>query len=276
MYSLRLSYPTILASVVNFGRRGRFLRGTVISLVVLAVVCVVAVGGFVVWAQSPHSADPEALAQANESPGVRIDVAPDVVVVEPTEAEPDTGIVFYPGGRVEPEAYAASWAPIVAEGGVRVLIPSMPLNLAVFDTDRADDTVAEHGGDVENWYVGGHSLGGSMAAGHIGDAPEIDVVGLVLWGSYATESAGLAQRDDLHVLSVSAAQDGLSDPVTTAENRKNLPAEAVTHEIAGMNHAQFGAYGDQRGDGTARIGEAEARERLAETMLDFLDSAPEG
>jgi hypothetical protein len=110
-----------------------------------------------------------------------------------------------------------------------------------------------------------------MAAAHAGGDPEFAVAGLVLWGSYATESAGLADRGDLRVLSVTGSEDGLSDPAAIGANRGHLPQDAVTVEIDGMNHAQFGAYGDQSGDGTARIDDAAARQVLAEAVTAFLE-----
>lgn len=250
--------------------RGRSKRLLVIAALVPALLLVLAVGGFAVWALNPYQAQPQALRAAEATPGVEVAVADDAVVVTSTHAPPGAGVVFYPGARVAPEAYAAPWARIAADSAVRVVIPRMPLNFAVFDTDRADRAIAEHGGGVDTWYVGGHSLGGAMAASHLGGRTDDTVVGLVLWGSYATEGADLAGREDLAVVSVSGSRDGLSDPATVEENRVHLPDDAHTHEIQGMNHAQFGAYGAQTGDRPAAIGDAEAHRRLAAVMDDFL------
>jgi hypothetical protein len=251
--------------------RGSAKKTLGIAALALALLLVLAVGGFAVWALNPYQAQPQALREAADTPGVEVSATDDAVVVTSTHAPPEAGVVFYPGARVAAEAYAAPWARIAADSAVRVVIPRMPLNLAVFDTDRADSAIADHGGGVDAWYVGGHSLGGAMAASHLGGRTDETVLGLVLWGSYATEGAGLAGRDDLAVVSVTGSRDGLSDPATVEENRANLPADAHTYEIQGMNHAQFGAYGEQRGDDPADIGDAEAHRRLAEVMGDFLD-----
>ena len=233
----------------------------------LALVLVVAVGGFVVWASTPYEAEPEALREATAVARVSVDGD---VVITPTEGGPETGVVFYPGARVAPEAYVASWAPIAAESSVLVVIPAMPLNLAVFDPDLAESVITDRAEDVDEWYVGGHSLGGAMAASYVGGQVPDTVRGLVLWGSYATEGADLAGRDDLEVVSVSGSRDGLSTPTAVRERRAFLPDDALVHEIEGMNHAQFGAYGDQTGDGTPEIGDEEARRALVEVMNAFL------
>ncbi|PDP88516.1 alpha/beta hydrolase [Glycomyces fuscus] len=252
-------------------KRGRAKKTLGIAALALALLLVLVVGGFAVWALNPYPAQPGALREAVRTPGVEVTAADDAVVVASTHAPPEAGVVFYPGARVAPEAYAAPWARIAADSAVRVVILRMPLNLAVFDTDRADRAIADHGGGVDTWYVGGHSLGGAMAASHLGGRTDDTVAGLVLWGSYATEGAGLAGRDDLAVLSVTGSRDGLSDPATVEENRANLPPDAHTREIQGMNHAQFGAYGAQRGDDPADIGDAEAHRRLAAATSGFLD-----
>lgn len=251
--------------------RGRAAKALGIAALALTLLLVLAVGGFAVWALNPYQAEPRALREAAATPGVEVAAADDAVVVSSTHAPPEAGVVFYPGARVAPEAYAAPWALVAADTAVRVVIPRMPLNFAVFDTDRADRAIADHGDGVDAWYVGGHSLGGAMAASHLGGRTDDTVVGLVLWGSYATEGAGLAGRGDLAVISVSGGRDGLSDPATVEENRPNLPPDAHTHQIQGMNHAQFGAYGDQSGDLPADIDDAEAHRRLAEVTGGFLD-----
>ncbi|MFE3461037.1 alpha/beta hydrolase [Nocardiopsis aegyptia] len=249
--------------------RGPGRRRAVVAIV--AVLLVLIATGAAVWVLTPHRAEAQPLAQARAVPGVRIGAADDAVVLEPEGPASGAGVVFYPGARVEAEAYAASWAPVVEATGTTVVIPRMPLHLAVLDPDRADTAVADHGEGVERWYLGGHSLGGAMAAAHAGGEPAFPVAGVVLWGSYATEGAGLADRNDLAVLSVSGSEDGLSDPAAVEANRDHLPEDAVTVEIDGMNHAQFGAYGDQFGDGAARIDDPAARSALAETVTAFLE-----
>ncbi|SHK67357.1 Alpha/beta hydrolase family protein [Nocardiopsis flavescens] len=252
-------------------RRGTALRRALLACALVLVLAAVAAGGFAAWGLNAYRAEPGPLGEALALPAVEVEVADDAVVLAPAGGGTGTGVVFYPGARVEAEAYAAPWAPVVRDTGVTVVIPRMPLNFAVLAPDRADRAIADHGGGVDRWYLGGHSLGGAMAASHAGGDPDPAPAGLILWGSYATEGAGLAGRDDLRVLSVSGGEDALSDPATVAANRGHLPPDAESVEIEGMNHAQFGAYGEQSGDGTADIGDAEARAALAAAVTAFLD-----
>ncbi|MFL1379691.1 alpha/beta hydrolase [Nocardiopsis protaetiae] len=251
-------------------RPGTARRRVLIAIAVVLALLAAVVGGFAAWGLNAYRAEPEPLGEAFSLRGVHIEIADDAVVLTPVDGGDGTGVVFYPGARVEAEAYAAPWAPIADAAGVTVVIPRMPLNFAVLAPDRADAAAAAHGEGVDRWYLGGHSLGGAMAAAHAGGDPDLTLVGLVLWGAYATEGADLAERDDLRVLSVSGGRDALSDPATVTANRPHLPANAELVEIDGMNHAQFGAYGPQSGDGTARITDADAHSALAETMTAFL------
>ena len=234
------------------------------------LLAVLAAAGFTVWAGSAAPAEPGPLADAERTPGVSVHSTDEGVEIAPAGDRAAAGVVFYPGGRVEPAAYAAAWAPVVERAGVRVIIPAMPLNLAFFASDRAADVIAGAAGATERWYVGGHSLGGAMAASYAGGRPPGELEGLILWGSYATEDADLAGRSDLRVLSVSGSRDGLTDPATAERNRSHLPPDAAATEIAGMSHAQFGAYGPQDGDGTPRLTGPEARRALADTTAGFL------
>lgn len=253
-------------------RRRRWGLALVAGLLALLLV---ACAAFLAWALSPHRAEPGPLAEARQDPAVRVDEVEGTVVVSPAGDGTGTGVVFYPGARVEPEAYVAAWAPVVAETGTTVVIPRLRLNLAVFDSARADTAVSA-APDVDTWYVGGHSLGGAMAASYAGGDPGPEVAGLILWASYATESAGLAAREDLRVLAVAGGEDGLTTPADVEENLPHLPASAETVTVPGMNHAQFGSYGPQSGDGEAAIPDARARAELAGATGAFLAAHPAG
>lgn len=223
---------------------------------------------FVIWASLAAPAEVGELEAALADPGLGVVQGP-VVELWPADVVPTQAVVFYPGARVHRDAYIATWAPIVAATDTLVLIPRMPLNLAIFGRNRAASLMAEYP-EIGSWWVGGHSLGGAMAASFAGDRPPGDLDGLVLWGAYATEGAGLADGDDLTVLSVSGSRDGLSTPADIAERRPLLPDDARLVEVEGMNHAQFGRYGPQRGDLEPTINDDEATSRLLEAHLPVL------
>lgn len=168
-----------------------------------------------------------------------------ITVFGNTDAE--SGIIFYPGGKVEYTAYAPLMAAC-ARGGVMCVLLEMPFNLAVLDINAADG-IREMYPEVESWYIGGHSLGGSMAASYLAKhTDELD--GLILLGSYST--ADLSQSG-VKVLSVYGSEDGVMNRVKYDENKKNLPEDFTETVIGGGNHAGFGMYGAQDGDGTPSI-----------------------
>ena len=75
---------------------------------------------------------------------------------------PTAGLIFYPGGKVENTAYAPLLHDL-AEDGILCVLVKMPCNLAVLDMNAAD-SIPERFSEVTDWYIGGHSLGGAMAA----------------------------------------------------------------------------------------------------------------
>jgi len=239
--------------------------------IALGLVAVLAVFAFSVWANIPRAAEPGALDAAMADSDVEVRLGP-TVELRPVGRIPRRAVVFYPGARVAPEAYVATWAPIVATTDTLVLIPQMPFNLAVFGRSRADGLITDRP-QIDAWWVGGHSLGGSMAASWLGGQPEGRVEGLVLWASYATQGAGLGERVDIRVLSVSGSRDGLATPEDIADRSETLPDDTTFVEIDGMNHAQFGRYGEQRGDLAPTIDDREAQRRLTESHVRFWDPA---
>lgn len=236
------------------------IRNTVIAVVgVLALIVV----GFLAWASTPMMGDRTAALEAWRDPAVSIHDAGDAVVMEPTGEASGTGLVFVPGALVDPYAYLYKLSGAVAETGLTVVITKPTLNLAFFD-QRPLTTFTAHAPDVDEWYVGGHSLGGVRAC-QLADDPEVK--GLILFGSYCANDVS---GTDLRVLSIGGSRDGLSTPAKIAAARHLLPADAELVEIEGMNHGQFGDYGPQSGDGVATIDDRTARERLTEALAAFL------
>ena len=75
---------------------------------------------------------------------------------------PTAGLIFYPGGKVENTSYAPLLHDL-ADDGILCVLVKMPCNLAVLDMNAAD-SIPERFSEVTDWYIGGHSLGGAMAA----------------------------------------------------------------------------------------------------------------
>jgi pimeloyl-ACP methyl ester carboxylesterase len=171
------------------------------------------------------------------------------VTFTPASAAPKSAFIFYPGGHVDYRAYAPL-ASMIASGGYMVTIVKMPLSLAVFGVNKADEVIAAYP-DIKYWVIGGHSLGGSMAANYARNHPD-EVQGLVLWASYPASSDDLS-KTELKVLSVYGSNDHVLGMDTYKATKPLLPAGTIFEVIDGGNHAQFGNYGSQPGDGTATI-----------------------
>lgn len=167
---------------------------------------------------------------------------------------PKAGLIFYPGGKVEYTAYAPLLHEL-AEQGVLCVLVKMPCNLAVLDVNAADG-IQEEFPEVTDWYIGGHSLGGSMAAAYAAKHTE-DYDGLVLLAAYATQDLS---QSNMKAISIYGSQDGVLNREKYEENLANLPGDTLEYVIEGGNHAQFGSYGRQDGDGTPAISSEEQRE----------------
>ena len=184
------------------------------------------------------------------------------LVFTPEEAE--TGLIFYPGGKVEYLAYQPLMQAFAAEGILCVLV-EMPFNLAVLDVDAADGIQEEYP-EIEEWYIGGHSLGGSMAASYVADHTD-EYEGLVLLASYST--AELADSR-LNVISIYGSKDEVLNREKYEKNRSNLPADFNEYVIDGGCHAYFGVYGHQDGDGTPTISNQQQIEITAQQLADWI------
>jgi hypothetical protein len=173
-------------------------------------------------------------------------------------------IIFYPGGKVRPLAYLPLWEE-VAKAGYTVFVPSMPLDLAVFGIGAAEKVRKNHP-EYEVWHLAGHSLGGAMAAEHL-KKDNRGFRSLILLGSYpASDLSGL----DLAALSIKEDR-GLEGSLEKAESTRDLlPVGAIFKVMPGANHAQFGRYGIQKGDGTALISPEAQTALTALWVLEFL------
>jgi len=233
----------------------------------LPLVLALLIGSFVIWASTPATPMPEALAALQPDGKVQVGTEP-WLVFRPLPDNATVGLILYPGGRIDPRAYAPA-AHALAQEGYLVVIVRVPLNLAVFAPDRAADVIAAFP-EIPRWAVGGHSLGGAMAARFAYQRLQA-VQGLVLWAAYPASTDDLSARI-LAVTSIYGTRDGLATGDKIAASRSLLPANTRWVAIEGGNHAQFGWYGPQSGDGTATIGREEQQRRIVDATLQLLSS----
>ena len=242
----------------------RAQRRWLLVLIPLILIVVVTIGGLV-WVSNPAAPMPEALAALESDSAVAVSRDRGWIVLRPASA-PQTGLIFYPGGLVSPEAYTTPLREIAASGYLVVIVP-MPLNLAVFDSAAAAGVIAAYP-DITRWAIAGHSLGGSMAARFAFDNPDM-VRGLALWAAYPEADRDMSGRD-LAAASIDGSLDGLATVEQVEGARPLLPPDTAWVKIEGGNHAQFGSYGDQARDNAATISRADQQAQVVAAMLDLL------
>ena len=256
----------------NPTEKGKTRKGKIARRVASALVLVVAVlaVGFAWYVSDYYHADDVALAAAADADG-----AADGVIVREVAGgklafipeKPTAGLMFYPGGKVQPQAYA----PLLTEcarHGVLCVLAEPVFNIAFFDVNAADG-VREQFPDVRTWFVGGHSLGGAVSSMYLsGHMDEYE--GIAFLGAYpAADLSGFGGR----ALCLYGSEDGVMSRAKYDEARVELPANTEEFEMPGANHAQFGNYGQQAGDNEASITREEQQEQTAVQIAQLANMA---
>ncbi|MBR5502409.1 MAG: alpha/beta hydrolase [Oscillospiraceae bacterium] len=238
------------------------LRSTRVRVVISLSLILALIVAMAAYLGSYYRADAAAVSAYVEAGGITTTVTDGAVVCAPLNAK--AGLIFYPGGLVEHTAYIPLMQAFAAKGVLCVLV-QMPGNLAVLDMNAADEVVAQYP-QITRWYISGHSLGGSMAASY--SAKHADVLeGVLLLAAYST--ADLA-NSGLAVLSVYGSEDGVLNMEKYETYRSNLPADFTELVIAGGNHAGFGMYGPQAGDGNAALPAEQQIDQTAQAFAALL------
>jgi hypothetical protein len=238
----------------------RRIVGAIAGIVALALV----VAG--VWFLQPQPLLPEATAALRSTDSVVFSDSEGWLAYRPVGSTPTTGLIFYPGGKVEAAAYAPAAQAMAARGYATFVVP-MPLNLAVLGIDRALDVQAAHP-EIVRWAIGGHSLGGAMAgqflAGHPGAAD-----GLFLWAAY---SSGDVSAQALHAVTVYGSLDNGASSFISPDSLAKLPPATPTVVIEGGNHEQMGYYTGQPNDPPATIPRADQQAQAVAATLRLLET----
>lgn len=244
------------------------MRKKKIWLILSSVILIIAIGCGI-YINDYYHADKMAI-ESIEKPTASIDVIEkenERIVFRPEH--PRAGLIFYPGGKVEYKAYAPLMEAC-AEKGILCVLLHMPGNLAVLDMNAAEG-IREEFPEIEKWYIGGHSLGGSMAASYLGKHAE-EFEGLLLLASYSTEDLSAY---DLKILSIYGTEDRVLNAEKYKSNKENLPEDFREVVIEGGCHAYFGNYGEQKGDGTPAISNQEQIDITADAVIEFIQSQKE-
>lgn len=180
-----------------------------------------------------------------------------------------TAMVFYPGAKVEASAYAPLMQETAASG-IDCFLMKMPANLAIFGINRADVVRSDIAGySYDHWYIAGHSLGGTMAANYISKHTD-NWDGLILLASYPTDDLS---KTKLRVLSAYGSKDDILNRKKVESARQRMPKQYYERVIKGGNHAQFGSYGVQQGDGVAAISGDDQIDRTVALIRQFVTNS---
>ena len=182
--------------------------------------------------------------------------------------ESRTGVVLYPGARVDAEAYAPLASELSGQTGATVAVVRVPLDMALLDGDAAEEVIAVHP-EVLRWTMAGHSLGGVAAAAYAEERAEETVDGLLLFASYPSGGTDLS-NGQVEVVSILGSRDRMLDRRSFEEAKSRLPELTGYVEIAGMNHAQFGSYGPQEGDGKPTVTDERALREVVDASKDLV------
>ena len=234
-------------------------------IVGLSAIFIIAFLGLLVWSKLGTYPAREIALAALESTDTVMITQDKWIVFDPVK-KTETRLIFYPGGLVEPSAYA----PIlhqIAESGVLVIITPMPFNLAILNTAAANAVIDAYP-FISSWVIAGHSLGGASAAIFADNHPtRLD--GIALWDSYPPGSSDLSDNN-ISAISIFGTTDHFPNTENFNDTKHLLPGDTVFNAIEGANHAQFGDYGPQKGDVVASMSLAEQHDLVAEIMLEFI------
>ncbi len=231
-------------------------KNTIIKWVLISVGSVVLVCGigFLVWANLGYGAEPIALETLDslDEQG-SLETVANLLIMHP-ENPSDSGIIFYPGARVDVKAYAPLFNGM-RERGITCVLVNMPLDLSCFNVNAAD-TVFEKLPSIKNWYLSGHSMGGIMASNYAGKNKDL-VEGLIVLGSYVYSDYPTAQSMTIY----GSFNANLEESFDYTDNLV---------VIEGGDHAKFGNYGLQKGYPVGTITTEEQQRQTIDAMYEFI------
>lgn len=238
------------------GRNRQLKKSVKITLISVILLLVLLTGAFFIYVSDYYRADNVAIAAIQGKDTMH--VQDNLTILSPAKPS-DTALIFYPGAKVEHTAYI----PILEKlrlNGITCVLVKMPFNMAIFDPNAADKVFNELP-DIKNWYIGGHSMGGAMASSYAANHKD-KVKGLILLGAYIY--GDVSPKNALTVYGT--LNSNLEEHINYTEN---------VVIIEGGNHAQFGNYGEQKGDPPATISREEQQNIAVEAILNFIQKKSE-
>ena len=233
-------------------------------LLIILVVFAVAAASFAYYVSDYYHVDSKAVAALKSTGFYSVTDNANSIVFTPTQNKSTTGIIFYPGGKVQPEAYAGIASKLAAKGYTTIIV-KMPFNLAFFGVNGADDVIAEHH-EITSWVIMGHSLGGVFASEYAVNHQD-KINGVIYLAAYPSTNASNAT---FKALSIRGSLDNLTKAQDISNNKGKFPANTIFITIPGGNHYNNGNYGPQAGDNNSTITRDEQQNETVSYILEFL------
>jgi len=194
-----------------------------------------------------------------------------IFFIPEAEIRPHTGLILYPGGRIDTRSFAPA-AKLIARAGYFVALVPMPSYMAIGNAVlRADDVIDAHP-DVERWFIAGHSIGGT-GAGHYVYHTAKTLSGLIILASYMDKDHSLSDKN-LPVLVQVGTQERLAteeEDVSDFEDAKAyLPADAEYFFIQGGTHFGF-CYSEDPRKEISKISRETQHEIYTSKIVSFME-----
>ena len=193
----------------------------------------------------------------------------------PRGRELESGVVFIPGGLVDPEAYAPLLRSIADAGypSILVKLPSLAGRHALGQGGRNEVvsrvlSVLEQSPGESLWLVAGHSLGGAIAS-MVAQRRPPRMGGLALLATTHPRDFTLGNLS-VPVVKIYGTRDGIAPLERMRINEDRVPQSTKWLGIEGGNHSQFGYYGFQVGDRRAEISRADQQDQILAALLDAI------
>lgn len=225
-----------------------------IFLILISIIIIAIIAYGIYYVNDYYHADGDALSYLNNTDVIE---TPNGLLLD--GAGNETALIFYPGAKVEYTSYLPMLSEL-SKKGIDCYLVEMPYNIAFLGQNAADDIINE--GNYSHYFMAGHSLGGVVASSYVNSTNKTD--GLILFAAYPTNEI---QKP---VLSIYGSNDNVFS-IDSYNQAKPLMSNLTEFVIEGANHAQVGNYGNQTGDGVAKISSKEQQSQSIEKIVEFIN-----
>ncbi|MEN6329995.1 MAG: alpha/beta hydrolase [Methanobacteriaceae archaeon] len=233
-------------------------------LLTLSAILIIAVAAFTYYVSDYYPADDTAQGALASNTSYTVDNTVNFITFTPTANKSTTGIIIYPGAKVEAESYSVLASKLAANGYTTIIV-KMPFNLAFFGVNKADAVIVNHP-EIKSWVMAGHSLGGVFASDYAVNHPE-NIKGVIYLAAYPSANASNAS---FKALSIRGSLDGLTTSEDLSANIDKFPSNTTFITINGGNHYNVGNYGAQTGDNNSTITREQQQTETINYILEFL------